>query len=144
MRRDFFHLDIEDREQLNNLVKAYITPPHIQRRASILLLADQGLNNAEIAAEVGIHESKVPTWIKRYQDREEGTPISEVLKTLPKNPHREIPLEDYKWVKDLVAEHGCKTMIEATELVNREAEAAGYPRLATACYSTIRHILKSK
>lgn len=144
MRRDVLHLDPEDREQLQYVIQAYTTPDHIRRRASILLLAEQGMTYTEIAREVGMDRSKVKPWIDRYENREPGTPVSEVLKTLPKNHCREIPLEAYQWVKDLVAAHDCKTILEATDLVHREAEAAGYPRLANASYSKIRAILKSE
>ena len=144
MRNDFFYLDMEDREKLNHIVNCDAASPHIQKRAQILLLADQGLNNSQIGIEVGMNRCKAANWIERYKKRDAGTPINEVLKNRPKNHYREIPLEAYQWVRDLVAEHGCKTILEATELVNREAETAGYPRLAIASYSKIRAILKSK
>ncbi len=144
MQKELFHLDPEDREQLQYVVQAYTTPEHTRRRAQILLLADLGLNYAEIAREVGMDRTKVRPWVDRYENREPGTPVSEVIKTLPKNHCRETPLEAHQWVRDLVAEHGCKTIIEATELVHQEAEAAGYPRLATASYSKVRVMLKGK
>jgi putative transposase len=47
-------LNESERKQLQQLVTRHNTPPQLALRASIILLADEGLNHREIARELQI------------------------------------------------------------------------------------------
>jgi hypothetical protein len=61
-------LSAEQRSELNRLVKAPSTPQKIVLRARIGLLAAQGKDNDEIAAELGTSRVTVGLWRQRILD----------------------------------------------------------------------------
>lgn len=59
-------LNAEEREQLQQLVNRHHTPQQLALRASIILLADQGLNHQEIACELQISRDMARLWRNRW------------------------------------------------------------------------------
>jgi len=59
-------LNVEEREQLQQLVNRHNTPQQLALRASIILLADQGHNHQEIARELGISRDMARLWRNRW------------------------------------------------------------------------------
>ena len=63
-----YEIRLSDAEQhhLQALVRAGKTPQQLVMRASILLLAQDGLSNQQIANEVGTSRNLVQKWRKRF------------------------------------------------------------------------------
>lgn len=55
-----------EREQLQQIVNRHSTPQQIAIRASIILLADEGLNHREIARELNISRDMARLWRNRW------------------------------------------------------------------------------
>jgi putative transposase len=55
-----------ERYQLQALVRAGKTPQQLATRASIILLAQDGVSNQQIAQEVGTSRNLVQKWRKRF------------------------------------------------------------------------------
>ncbi len=55
-----------EREQLQQIVNRHNTPQQIAIRASIILLADEGLNHREIARELNISRDMARLWRNRW------------------------------------------------------------------------------
>jgi transposase len=63
----------EEREELTKLIRSKLTSVRLVQRARIVLLAAQGLQNKEIAAELGVGRVQVARWRERYgESRLEG------------------------------------------------------------------------
>lgn len=58
-----------EREKLCRLRSSRSTPYRLRERAAVVLLAAQGLNNTQIAAELGQDRGKVGRWRKRYAEK---------------------------------------------------------------------------
>lgn len=58
-----------EREKLSRLRSSRATPYRLQERATIVLLAAEGLDNTEIAGELGQNRGKVGRWRKRYAEK---------------------------------------------------------------------------
>ena len=65
------HLVENEREQLQQLVNRHSTPQQIALRASIILLADEGLNHRQIARELGISRDMARLWRNRWLELEQ-------------------------------------------------------------------------
>lgn len=65
------HLTEIEQEQLQQLVNRHSTPQQIVLRASIILLADEGLNHRQIARELGISRDMARLWRNRWLEMEE-------------------------------------------------------------------------
>jgi transposase len=61
-------LRVGDREELTRLVRASSVRAGLAQRARIVLLASEGLRNAEIADRVGVSRPTVNVWRSRYVD----------------------------------------------------------------------------
>ena len=61
-------LRVGDREELTRLVRASSVRAGLAQRARIVLLASEGLRNAEIAERVGVSRPTVNVWRSRYVD----------------------------------------------------------------------------
>jgi transposase len=59
-------LSSEEKNQLNTIRRSRSLPISIVRRATIILLADDGLSNLEIAAKLDITNSTVGFWRRRF------------------------------------------------------------------------------
>jgi transposase len=56
----------EHRDRLEGWLRAHSTPLQVARRAEIVLLAAEGLSNAEIADRVGVSRPTVVSWRRRF------------------------------------------------------------------------------
>lgn len=73
-------LNVEERQQLQQLVNRHNTPQQLGVRASIILLADQGRNHQEIARELGISRDMTRLWRKRWLELSpKQVPVAERL-----------------------------------------------------------------
>jgi len=61
-------LRVGDHEELTRLVRASSVRAGLAQRARIVLLASEGLRNAEIAERVGVSRPTVNVWRSRYVD----------------------------------------------------------------------------
>jgi putative transposase len=98
-------LSPEERTQLKRMRRSRSLPASIVRRATIILLADDGLTNLDIAAKLDITNSTVGFWRRRFaqyrmqglhdelrpgrprslEDEQVGELINTVLRTKPSN-----------------------------------------------------------
>ena len=62
-------LEIEEREQLQQLINRHNTPQQIALRASIIMLADEGQNHRDIARQLNISRKMARTWRQRWVER---------------------------------------------------------------------------
>lgn len=60
-------LSAEEREELERLTRSARTPQALAQRARIVLLASAGMENQQIAAEVGLHANVVGLWRQRFR-----------------------------------------------------------------------------
>jgi transposase len=58
----------EERAELTRLVRSKLTSVRLAQRARIVLLASQGLQNLEIAAQLGVGRVQVGRWRERYAE----------------------------------------------------------------------------
>ncbi len=56
----------EERAELERRARAHTSPVRVARRAQIILLAAEGLPNRQVARRVGIKESYVSLWRRRF------------------------------------------------------------------------------
>ena len=71
----------------------------------ILLVAEENLNHREISEKVGIVQSQLPQWIKRWQDANKETAVEERLKDKARSGRK----------PTITAEQWCKIMALACE-----------------------------
>lgn len=69
------------RNKLSRYSKAFNVSPKLKVRSSIILLADEGMTNKQIAAELGIDEPQVGRWRNRFA--KQGLPGIEKDKSRP-------------------------------------------------------------
>jgi putative transposase len=75
-----------ERQQLDQLVKRHTTPQQISLRASIILLADEGLNHREIGRELNISRDMARMWRERWlEDSQKDIPVVERLQDLERS-----------------------------------------------------------
>jgi hypothetical protein len=74
-----YEITLSDAEQhhLQVLVRAGKTPQQLATRASIILLAQDGLSNQQIATEVGTSRNLVQKWRKRFALYRPAPPLPE-------------------------------------------------------------------
>jgi putative transposase len=102
-----------ERDELEQLARAYTTPRQVARRARIVLLANgEGMSNADIATELGINRAKVTLWTQRWLERA-GEPVFDRLSGLPRCGAPET----------ITAEQCCRVIALACESPNEY----GYP-----------------
>jgi hypothetical protein len=58
----------EERAELTKLARSKLTSVRLAQRARIVLLASQGMQSKEIAAELGIGRVQVSRWRERYAE----------------------------------------------------------------------------
>lgn len=68
-RAPIIELTDKERKNLRKLSKAGTSPQRLKDRAGIVLLAEEGLENGEIASRLGQDPGKVGRWRKRYAER---------------------------------------------------------------------------
>src|SRR5438128_7941234 len=59
-------LDDKTRAELQRRVRAATTPQRDAKRAQIILLAADGVSSARISKQVGMHESHIAMWRRRF------------------------------------------------------------------------------
>jgi hypothetical protein len=75
--RDIVRLSDGEREHLQTLVRAGKTENRVARRATILLLADEGHNNTTIAQRGGIERHSVQRIRWRYSEQGLGSALQD-------------------------------------------------------------------
>ena len=108
MKKQKYKIDLSEKEkkELNRLVRKQSVSQNIAKRARlILLVGEDKLNHREISAKVGIVQSQLPIWIKRWQDAKKETPVEERLKDKARSGRK----------ATITAEQWCKIMALACE-----------------------------
>ncbi len=59
-------LKAEERLGLETLIRRHTTPQQLARRSRIILLAAEGLNNAQIAGQLDVNLNTVRRWRQRW------------------------------------------------------------------------------
>ena len=81
-------LSAEERQGLEALVRAHRTPQQLALRARIVLAAADGLNNTQIARQLGVEDDTVRLWRMRWLGLQaaslEDLGITERLSDAPK------------------------------------------------------------
>ncbi len=81
-------LSVEERRQLEALVRAHRTPQQVALRGRIVLAAGDGLNNTQIARQLGVDADTVRLWRMRWLGLQaaslEDLSIAERLTDAPK------------------------------------------------------------
>ena len=75
----------EEREVLEQLVRAHLTAQQISMRARLILNAADGVGVRESAREVGVWPKTARYWRKRWRQGVEGRPIGERLADAPRS-----------------------------------------------------------
>jgi putative transposase len=100
------NLSVEEKEELNRLVRKQSISQSIAKRARlILLVAEEKLQHIEISKKVGIVQSQLPQWIKRWQEANKETEVEERLKDKARSGRK----------PTITAEQWCKIMALACE-----------------------------
>ena len=106
-----------DRTQLEAWIRAGNTPRKLADRARILLLCDQGMSAAQIAAKIDVSQRTVYTWYRRYETsgveglrdrRRPGQPrklTPAKAKSILKMTVEQIPHESTHWSLRLMAKY---------------------------------------
>ena len=68
MKKQHVTLQEEDRQYLNNLISKGELPVRIYRRALALLELDRGKTYTSVAETVGVTNTTVSTWAKKYKE----------------------------------------------------------------------------
>ena len=113
-------LSKEEHRQLETWASTRSTSVHLRERARIVLMANEGMTNKAIAAQLGVDANKVGRW--RSRAAEEG--MSSIAKERPRG-----------------ANHGGKNSNQQAELRSKVLEATT-PKDAThwSCRSMARHL----
>ena len=100
------NLSVEEKKELNRLVRKQSISQSIAKRARlILLVAEEKLQHIEISKKVGIVQSQLPQWIKRWQEANKETEVEERLKDKARSGRK----------PTITAEQWCKIMALACE-----------------------------
>ncbi len=82
-RRYRINLTEQEREVLRQLTRKHTAKQSIVRRAKIILMADAGEMNQDIAAQLGVRSQVVSTWTKRWREKS-AEPVEQRLGDLPR------------------------------------------------------------
>src|SRR5512147_1768047 len=75
-----------ERAQLQQVVKRHNTPQQIALRASIILLADEGLNHRDIGRELNMSRDMARLWRNRWLElSQKDIPVLERLADAPRS-----------------------------------------------------------
>jgi transposase len=55
-----------ERQELGAFIRRHTTPQHVALRARIIVVAAEGLNNSQIARQLGVHVETVRLWRTRW------------------------------------------------------------------------------
>ena len=82
-RRYRINLTEQEREVLRQLTRKHTAKQSIVKRAKIILMADAGEKNQDIAAQLGVRSQVVSTWTKRWLEKSDE-PVEQRLADLPR------------------------------------------------------------
>ena len=68
-RRYRINLPEQEREVLRQLTRKRTAKQSVVKRAKIILMADAGEKNQDIAAQLGVRSHMVSTWTKRWREK---------------------------------------------------------------------------
>ena len=99
-------LSEEEKEELNRLVRKQSVSQNIAKRAKVILLVSEDkLKHIEISKSVGIVQSQLSKWIKRWQEESKEKKVEERLKDKARSGRK----------PTITAEQWCKIMALACE-----------------------------
>jgi len=108
MKNQKYKIDLsnEEKEELNSLVRKQSISQNIAKRARlILLVSEEKLMHIEISKKVGIVQSQVAKWIKRWKETSKDEKVEERLKDKARSGRK----------PTITAEQWCKIMALACE-----------------------------
>lgn len=108
MRTQKYKIDLnnEEKEELNRLARKQSISQNIAKRAKlILLVAEDKLQHIEISKKVGIVQSQLVKWIKRWEETSKEEKVEERLKDKARSGRK----------PTIRAEQWCKIMALACE-----------------------------
>jgi putative transposase len=73
-QRKKIHLTGEERATLENLVRKHTEKQAVVMRARIILMADNGMQHQEIAAELGTNGNTITVWVARWLSLADKSP----------------------------------------------------------------------
>ncbi len=82
-RRYRINLMEQEREVLRQLTRKHTAKQNVVKRAKIILMADEGEKNQDIAAKLGVRSHVVTTWTKRWLEKSDE-PVEQRLADLPR------------------------------------------------------------
>ncbi len=82
-------LCVQEREDLERVIRKHSTPQHIALRARMIILSAEGLKVTEIAAQLGVWRKTVSEWCARWRSSS-GSPAT-VLERLSDAPRPGAP-----------------------------------------------------
>lgn len=100
------NLSKQEKEELNRLVRKQSISQNIAKRAKVILLvAEEKLKHVEISKSVGMAQSQLAKWIKRWQEESKEKTVEERLKDKARSGRK----------PTITAEQWCKIMALACE-----------------------------
>src|ERR1700716_4125704 len=70
-------VNVEEREELERLVRAHTTPQRLAKQAKVILMAGDGVPNRQISMALGMGEGYVAKWRQRFEaKRIDGLPAA--------------------------------------------------------------------
>ena len=135
-----------ERLELESIFRSRSLPAHEVQRSRILLLRADGLSIEHIADKVGINRKSVMLCLKKYKD---GGINNALLDAPGRGCKPEFTDDEKTWIISVACQlpyhlgYSAETWSRAslTNHINKIAESAGYPRLATISKSSIHKIL---
>ncbi len=92
-------LDKEEQDKLEKIVRSSLSPVRLAQRAQIVLMANEGMRNQDIANALGIGRVKVSRWRNRYAQ----SGLAGIERDLPRGaPPQKV---DIKRLVDLTTQH---------------------------------------
>lgn len=95
----------DERAELERRARAHTSPVRVARRARIILLAADGMPNRQVARLVGIKESYVSIWRRRFATERLAGLDDRPRPGRPRSRVREDRLRDLDGVSDASARH---------------------------------------
>ena len=84
-RRDPIVLSVEERGELERLIRSHSSAQHLARRARMIVLAADGVGVGETAERLGVWRKGVSFWRGRWLAAAAGTPVAERLADAPRS-----------------------------------------------------------